>query len=589
MINGYTTNKSILYLIALLKKFGVKKAVVSPGTTNLEFVSGLQYDGNFELYSSIDERSAAYMACGIASETNEPVIIACTESTASRDYFPGVTEAFYRKLPLIVITGVHSYSEIGHLQPQIIDRSISPKDVFKIKEQLPVIKDEEDEYATVLMINRALLELYHNGSGPIHIDLPCCNFNYNFSIQELPNVKKITRYDLSDTNILPNIPSGKIAIFIGSHLDFTEKENLIIDKFCEKYNAFVFHDHTSGYNGRYGINASLMAFQHFDFGLFGDIDLLIHIGESSGDGPTSSKLRSVKKVWRVSEDGAIRDTFKKLENVFEMKVFDFFWQYVNKQNDIKNNISLLNNFKNIDCDLREKITDLPLSNIFIASYTSSRLPENSIIHLGVSNTIRAWSLFNFPKSVKSRANVGCRGIDGIISSAMGASITKKSTTYFCIVGDLMFFYDLNAIGNRSIGNNLRILLINNNGGGVFKLSGAPGHEYFGDDDTNKYIAASGHFGNTNSSAVIKNYSENLGFLYLYAETKDQFIENSKLFLSEKSLQQSIVFEVKVTDNDERKAFDIIRNLKVDTKKAAKDFTKRLIGEKATNFLRQLRK
>ena len=104
MISGYTHNLSIQVLVDLLIKHGIKKAVVSPGTTNLEFIAALQYSGKFDLYSSIDERSAAYMACGIAEECGEPVVISCTGSTASRNNFPGLTEAYYRKLPVLAIT-----------------------------------------------------------------------------------------------------------------------------------------------------------------------------------------------------------------------------------------------------------------------------------------------------------------------------------------------------------------------------------------------------------------------------------------------------------------------------------------------------
>ena len=99
----YTDDKGTLVLMALLKEYGIKKVVASPGTGNMALVVSMQHDPYFEMYSCVDERSAAYMACGIAAESGEPIVVTCTEATASRNYLPGLTEAFYRKLPILAI------------------------------------------------------------------------------------------------------------------------------------------------------------------------------------------------------------------------------------------------------------------------------------------------------------------------------------------------------------------------------------------------------------------------------------------------------------------------------------------------------
>lgn len=590
MIEGFTSNKSVQIVVALLKKFGIKRVVVSPGTTNLEFTAALQYDGSFELYSSVDERSGAYMANGIASETGEPVVITCTEATASRDYFPGLTEAFYRKLPIVAVTGVHRYYQIGHLQPQVIDRSVSPVDMFKIKEQLPVIKDEEDEEATILMVNRALLELNHHGCGPVHIDLPCCNNDYDFSVKTLPDVKMIKRFTNTQFEKMPSLPKGKIAISIGSHRQFSKDETTIIENFCKKYDGVVLCDHASGYYGDYAIHPSLISFQRYNYPLFKNIDLLIHMGEPAADGPTLLKLKNVKQVWRLNEDGVIRDTFSKVTNVFEMSPYEFFnfYSYGNNTENHKSRTHY-SEFLSQDEKLRKLIPELPFSNAYVASRLASRIPAGAYVHLGVSNTIRAWSLFNFSKGVKTLCNAGCRGIDGIMSAAVGGAVANNDAIHFCIVGDLMFFYDLNALGNRYIKSNLRILLINNNGGGVFKLKNAPGHRFFGDEDTDKFIAASGHFGNRNSSVLVKNFSESLGFEYLHASTKEEFERNYVKFISSNQLNKSIVFEIDTTGADDRKAFEILSSLQVETSDAAKDFARKVLGNKATQFVKKITK
>lgn len=108
----YSSEKNVQILIALMKKHNIKKIVISPGSANASFVASVQNDDYFELYSCVDERSAAYMACGMAEEAEEPVAICCTGATASRNYLPGLTEAFYRKLPVLAITATRRTTDL---------------------------------------------------------------------------------------------------------------------------------------------------------------------------------------------------------------------------------------------------------------------------------------------------------------------------------------------------------------------------------------------------------------------------------------------------------------------------------------------
>ena len=140
----YSDEKNTQVIIALLKEHGIRKVVASPGATNVSMVASMQSDPYFEMYSSVDERSAAYMACGLAAETGEPVVISCTQATASRNYLPGLTEAYYRKLPVLAITSSRVISKVGHLAAQVIDRSVIPNDVAKLSVTLPIVKDKED-------------------------------------------------------------------------------------------------------------------------------------------------------------------------------------------------------------------------------------------------------------------------------------------------------------------------------------------------------------------------------------------------------------------------------------------------------------
>lgn len=327
MANYYSDDRSTQILLALLKANGISKVVASPGTTNVALVGSMQYDSFFEIYSSVDERSAAYMACGIAYETGQPVVITCTEATASRDYLPGLTEAYYRKLPVLAITGNHGIHHVGHLRPQVIDRSIIPADTVRISVNIGKCKDKEDEWENIVNINKAILSLTHNGGGPAHINLRfSCN---TYNTKELPPVRVIKRYYYHSE--LPQLLGDKIAVFIGSHKIFTEEELSVFDSFCDSHNVAVFCDKTSSYNGKYRVDYTLVAGQMEHESEVTNPDLLIHIGEVSGDTYTQGKLKP-KNVWRVSEDGEIRDTFRVLSSVFQMREIDFLGNMLQMKN-----------------------------------------------------------------------------------------------------------------------------------------------------------------------------------------------------------------------------------------------------------------
>ena len=122
MATYYTDERNAQILIALMKEHGIKKVIASPGGTNIGVVASLQHDPYFDIFSCVDERSAAYMACGMAAESGEPVALSCTGATASRNYVPALTEAFYRKLPILAITSSHPNCDIGHHIAQVTDR-----------------------------------------------------------------------------------------------------------------------------------------------------------------------------------------------------------------------------------------------------------------------------------------------------------------------------------------------------------------------------------------------------------------------------------------------------------------------------------
>ena len=574
MNTHYTSEKHIQILIALLKSHGIKKVVASPGTTNVTFVASIQSDPFFEIYSSVDERSAAYIACGLSAETGETVVLSCTGATASRNYYSGLTEAYYRALPILAITASQVMSHTGQYFPQMLDRSVIAKDVARHAVTIEPIDCDDDEWKVTNQINMALLELRRNGGGPVHINC-VTRYSRDFSVSKLPDVKVIHRILPKDD--YPELPKGKIGIYVGNHTKWSPELLEAVDSFCVNHNAVVFGDHTSNYKGKYKVLDALLGAQDNARSHVLDLDLMIHIGYVSGE---YTAVRG-KVVWRVNPDGELRDVFGKTTNIFQMEELEFFNYYKtgNKQND-----ELLHECKEEYEKVFAKIPELPFSNIWCAKQISKNLPPNSVLHLGILNTLRSWNFFDIPDSVFAYSNTGGFGIDGDVSSLIGASLANSNKLYFGILGDLAFFYDLNVVGNRHVGNNVRIMLINNGRGTEFRNYNHPAQAF--DKDADKFMAAAGHYGNK-SPVLIKHYAEDLGYEYISASNKTEFNELLKRFLVSDITDKPIIFEVFTDSKDESDALRLIRNIEADAKTGAKHLVKDIIGQDNVNKLKKM--
>lgn len=569
----YTAVRNTQIVLYLLKAHGIRKVVASPGTQNMSLVLSMQQDAFFEMYSAADERSAAYIACGLAAESGEPVVLSCTGATASRNYVPGLTEAYYRHLPVVAITSTQRISSVGHNIPQVIDRSSLQNDIAKCSVLVRNVNCDDDAWDDIIQVNKALLELNHHGKGPVHINLEKSE-NTDFSVTELPPCRIIRRYTNHDA--LPDLPVGKIAIFVGAHVAFTQAETEAIEQFCTVHNAVVFCDHTSNYKGAHRVLFSLVASQEWYTSPCFELSLLIHIGQVSGDYFQQGKLGGhSKEVWRVDEDGLLKDPFKKLTKVFEMSGLEFFNHYSKGTAQTSN--SFLAECQKEYKHIYEKIPDLPFGNIWMAKQLSSNIPAGSYIHFGILNSLRSWNFFELPPSVLSSCNVGGFGIDGGVSTLMGASLAHPEKIHFGVFGDLAFFYDMNVLGNHHLGNNIRILLVNNAVGSEFKLYIHPASKF--GNEANKFVAAGGHYGNK-SPLLVKHYAQDLGFEYLSATTKEEFLEGSRRFLTAETTDRPMLLEVFTNEQDESLALKTINSLEMPATDKAKQRIRNIIGDSA---------
>lgn len=577
----YTNERNVQIVIALLKAHGIHRIIASPGTTNMTFVVSVQNDPWFQIWSSVDERSAAYLACGMASETGEPVVLSCTGATASRNYMPGLTEAFYRKLPVLAITSTRGNHRVGHLVDQQIDRRNIPNDIAIESVTIPMVKDKIDERYCEVEANKAILALKLNGGGPAHINL-YTNYSKNFSIEEIPNVNIIYRHTPFDSQ-LPEIPTkGRIVIFIGAHQPCSEQLTELIDCFCATYDAIVYCDHTSGYRGKYEVHAQILFGQKQYSSELRNVDLCIHIGEVSGN---QYSLKA-KHVWRVSPDGELRDTWNVLRRVFMMPEEFFFEHYCIKESSHREF------FDTINCEISalwDSVPELPFGNIWMAQQMVNKIPEKSELHLGIYNSLRSWNFFKLPEGIHAKCNVGGFGIDGGLSAMIGASLSNPHKHFLGVFGDLAFFYDMNVLGNRHIGNNARILLINNGKGGEFRNYGHPC--YFLGEEADSFIAASGHFGNK-SHELVKHYATDLGFEYISVRNKQEFLAEVDKFLDANDRELPLLIEAFTNSEDESEALRIVLNcikeeesIATKMKSTAKTAIKEVLGEKTVNKIK----
>lgn len=550
MKHYYTDEINTLILISLLKEHGIRKVIVSPGTTNISFVGSLQIDSYFEVYSAVDERAAGFMACGLAEESGEPVVLSCTGATASRNYIPGLTEAYYRHLPVLAVTSTQHTGRVGNYVAQVIDRAKLFNDMVKMSIELPTVYSEEDKQDAITKVNNVILELTHRQCGPCHVNL-CTTYSNKFVVKELPKYRTIRRVAGTD---FPRLPDGNIAIFVGAHQKFSEDETKAVDDFCATHDAVVICDQISNYRGKYRYLANFANSQEVDVGLR-EYGLIIYIGYIHGAYINFSS----KQLWRVNPDGCIRDPYRNLTYVFELKEQDFFKHY-SREGAKEGAISKCN--KTI-ADLKKRIPELPFSNMWIAKETAHMIPKGAILHLSILNTLRVWNYFETPQSVLCFANSGGYGIDGCLSSALGSAIANRDKEHYIVVGDLSFFYDLNTILNE-IPKNIHILLINNGVGTEFKNYNHRA-AYFG-EDANKYMAAKGHNGFKNCE-LVKELCKNVGITYLSAASKEEYLKNRSLWL--KKGDAPILLEAFTTDKNESDALKLMNTIAQDQSIKAK--------------------
>ena len=542
----YSNVKSVQLLVAMLKAKKVKNIVVSAGTSHDAIARSLECDDYFKTYNIVDERSAAFFALGLIQELNETVAIVCTAGTAAVNYLTGVTEASRRNLPLVVITADKNPYYYNQFEDQMVDQINLFKSVVKHTVSLPMIKDDKDKWYCERLLNEAFLEINHHGTGPVHINIPIEEGMFaigdTFTTKELPKIKVIERLDVSsDLNKWEEkfrfLKNKKVLIVYGQDYNVTQSRIEKLEKIFRNYNCLISTEKLSNLHCEGAIEMSKVSRMMTVSGEFEQIcpDVVISLaGSVAWDGKFALKSNNKKfENWLVSEFGMVQDFYRNLTNIFECSIDEFLEKMSNYEIDEKNDY--YNLCKNLDAKF--ELPNFEYSNLYVTQKLMNNIPKDSILNLANSSTIRLAQYFDNDPSIKIYCNRGIHGIDGCMSTFIGQSaVTDKLS--FLIIGDLTFFYDMNALWNRYVGKNVRIMLVNNSGAALFHFN--QGLQKY--PTLNENVAA-------DHNATAKGWAESRGFKYLSSTNKEEFDKNLVEFVNPNS-DKPIILEVFTKKEDD---------------------------------------
>ncbi len=535
-----STIPSARAVVSACKSRNVQNIVISPGSRNAPLTLSFTEDPFFKCYSIVDERSAAFFALGMSQQQKMPVAIVCTSGSALLNYYPAIAEAFYSEIPLVVISADRPPYKIDVGDGQTIRQDF----VFErhigysanLKLDITHAKDRIERYAKHLLNDKqSAIDLYNNNELaeafgvaktkrlPVHINVPFEEPLYDTRMFHASKALKplIERPHDNSVSAIETFQeqwysAKKKMVLVGVNYPNEIAQN-VLNQLADDPSVLIFTETTSNLHHP---------------NLFPSIDSLIFPIEKSQNSKTLFKelqpdilltfggLVVSKKVkaflreytpnqhWHISETRAF-DTYFSLSHHFKTNANSFLKELL-----VAKSIAIASNYferwnavKNAyEVKRKEYLTKIDFSDFLAFHHISQTIPDYYQVHLANSSTVRYAQLFDSNPTLQVFCNRGTSGIDGSTSTAVGAAIYQKAPTLL-ITGDLSFFYDSNALWNDYIKNDFRIILINNGGGGIFRI--LPGN----DDSANfeKYFE-------TAQEQNAFHISQQYGFDYLKADS-----------------------------------------------------------------------
>ncbi len=469
---------SIRQLAVLMREHHVTRCVICPGSRNSPLAHMLTQTG-FECRSAYDERSAGFLALGWASQSKSAVAVIVTSGSALLNLHPAVAEAHYRQIPLLVISADRPAAWIGQQDGQTLPQQGVFSSLVRISTQLPEDSEKESSETTWhrnRLINEALLALTHRTAAPVHINIPLGEPLWATSPSPLPRQRVIGRTEFARMN------ADAEDMLIHQARELPRRMILLGQNSLPPQLYRELHDKGFVIIGDSISNAHqhLAAISQVDLilGARPDAswspDLLISCGGHIVSKRFKSYLRShpPRAHWHVSADGALIDTFCCLSQCIEGSEDELWDLLINFLPDMEaEDASAQYHALWYQGDARLKIPNfdaLPYSGLRLIGEFIACMPSPATLHLANSLSIRLAQLCEIPSGVQVESNRGVNGIEGSLSTAIGYAQGESTRPNYLIIGDLSFFYDMNALSLSPAPRNLRILLINNGGGALFK-------------------------------------------------------------------------------------------------------------------------
>ena len=475
-------------VVSACHQFNIDTVVVSPGSRSAPLTIGFFNHPEIATLSIVDERCAAFFALGIAQQKQKPVAILCTSGSALLNYYPAIAEAFYSNIPLVVI----SADRPKHLIDIGDGQTIRQENVFEnhILFSANLIEDSELKTENLQLVSKAL-QIGVSQKGPVHINVPFDEPLYE-TVEELDtaianNVKQsfdeITSMvsplnDATDYKTLTSIwnTAEKKMILVGVNYPDWHLQKLI-DIHGNDESVLILTETTSNLHHKKSINSIDQLIFSLDDDQFKYLkpEVLITFGGMIVSKRIKQFLRKYqpKHHWNIDEKKSV-DTFFCLSEFIKMKPLDFFSKFnktvLRKESKYQEKWLQFRDERRIKHALylsKAKHSDFKAFEQIVVS-----VPSRSQLQISNSSLIRYAQLFTIDKTNTVFCNRGTSGIDGSTSTAVGAAFGAKNQTVF-ISGDLSFFYDSNALWNANIPANFRIIVINNSGGGIFKIIPGP--------------------------------------------------------------------------------------------------------------------
>ena len=466
----YSCIKNVNTVTSLLIAYGIEEAVVCPGSQNAPLVHNLNACGKIRCQPVTDERSAGFVALGMAIRTERPVAVCVTSGSALLNLLPAVAEAYYQQVPLVILSADRPQAWIDQLDGQTLPQADALGRLVRYAVNLPEPNNETQSWHCNRLVNEALMAATHEVKGPVHINLPISRDLHNFKQIELPRERKI--FSSGGKKITPGTEHP-----VFDAIDKARRKMIVIGQ-LPRSTAMAIAPLLKKLASQYTILHDCLGTETF---LPFPIDTLLQNGNNLplpdfilflGRNLVSKPLkewmrRQEADFWMATSTGKVEDISGSLSGLVETEAEDLLTAMASLPQNC--DTAFIQAWYNLLKKAQTHIENVPLpwSQAKVVRAFEQRLNNQSVkdtVCYANSSAVRLGNLF---ARQHRQCNRGVNGIEGCLSTAVGMALAATQERTFCVIGDLSFFYDQNALWVQGLGPNMRVLLLNNGGGGIF--------------------------------------------------------------------------------------------------------------------------